>query len=138
MLQGRALSCWYAPEDMALRDALETHLDELRRAGVLHAIDDDYRWADVVVLLVSAAFLACEASGGDEMARILAGHEGGWVRVIPVLVNDVDCSDAPFAHLPLLPVDARCWTAPVTAWNDRDQALASVARAIRAAFDSPG
>lgn len=137
MLPGRALFCWYAQEDLPLRAALDPHLVQLRREGFVETIDEDLHWADVVLVLVSKAFLASAESCGEAMDRLLARHHAGFARVIAVLVQDVDCGGTRFEDLPLFPLDAHARPAPVSAWDDRDQALASVARGIRAAFLGP-
>ena len=61
------------------------------------------------------------------MKRAIARQEAGEARVIPLLVRPVDWKDAPFAHLQVLPTDAR----PLSIWQDQDTALTDVVAGIR-------
>ena len=107
--------CSYAHEDEAWRQKLETHLSLLRRQGLVslwhdrlitagtdraHAIDTHLETASVIVLLVSADFLASDYCYGIEMKRAITRQEAGEARVVPILVRPADWKDAPFAHLP--------------------------------------
>jgi tetratricopeptide (TPR) repeat protein len=132
----------YAHEDKALRAELEKHLSLLRRLGVIsgwhdrriapgtdwaQAIDEHLERAAVILLLVSADFLASDYCYGIEMQRALVRHQANEARVIPILLRSVDWHGAPFAHLQALPTDAR----PITTWRNRDAAFTDVAAGIR-------
>ena len=91
------------------------------------AIDEHLNRADVVLLLVSADFLASDYCYDREMTRALERDDAGDARVIPVILRSVDWHGAQFAKLQALPKDAR----PVTSWPDRDEAFTDVARGIR-------
>ena len=54
-------------------------------------------------------------------------HEAGETTVVPILVRHCDWGAAPFGKVQGLPEDAY----PVTAFEDRDEAWASVATALR-------
>lgn len=132
----------YAHEDEPLRDELQGHLGILQRRGVLDAwydrdilpstdwadqIDRRLQSADIVLLLVSADFIASDYIWGRELQVALSRHASGEAAVIPVLVRAVDIEDAPFAHLQGLPTDLR----PVTSWTNRDEAWTNVAKGVR-------
>ena len=132
----------YSHVDENLRNSLEKHLSALRRTGVIDEwhdrritagsewkdrIDRSLDEADVVLLLISADFLASDYCYDVEMERALERHEAEEAVVIPVIVRPVDWSDAPFGKLQALPKDAR----PVTSWPDQDEALTDVAKGIR-------
>jgi hypothetical protein len=134
--------CSYAHEDEAWRQKLETHLSLLRRQGLVslwhdrlivpgtdwaHAIDTHLETASVILLLVSADFLASDYCYGIEMKRALERQEAGEARVIPILVRPADWKSAPFAQLQALPTDAK----PIVSWQNEDTALADVAAGIR-------
>ena len=136
----------YSHKDETLRDELQTHLSLLKRQSILHdwhdrqisagrewegAIDENQEAADVILLLVSADFLASDYCYDREMTRALEKHEAGEARVIPVIIRPVDWSGAPFSKLQALPKDAR----PVTSWPNRDEAWTDVARGIRKAVE---
>lgn len=132
----------YSHRDEALRDTLETHLSLLRRQGLVAVwhdrrisagaewesqIDRNLELADIILLLVSADFLASDYCYDVEMARALQRHEAGSAHVIPIVLRPCDWSDAPFSRLQALPRDAR----PVPLWDNIDAAWTDVARGIR-------
>lgn len=134
--------CSYAHEDEPWLRKLETHLSLLKRQGLIslwhnrlitpgtdweHALDTHLETASVILLLVSADFLASDYCYGIEMKRALARQEAGEARVVPILVRPTDWESAPFAHLHVLPTGAR----PLASWRDREKALADVAAGIR-------
>ena len=137
----------YAHEDEGLRDQLAKHLKLLQRQGVISAwhdrqIDAGDEWrleieqrlnhADVILLLISADFLASDFCWGVELARAMQRHEAREARVIPIILREVDWQGAPFGKLQALPKNAE----PVTNWSNQDQAFADVARGIRRAVES--
>ena len=137
----------YSHKDEALRDELETHLTLLRRQGVVRGwydrripagtewagqIDQHLEAADVILLLVSADFLASDYCYDKEMKRALERHGAGAARVIPVILRPCDWQSAPFWKLQALPKDGK----PVTTWKDRDEAFTDIARGIRGAAAS--
>lgn len=133
----------YAHRDEELRRELVTHLALLQRQGVIgvwhdrnidagtewkQAIDTHLETAHIILLLVSANFLASEYCYAIEMQRAMARHAEGTARVIPIILRAVDWSSAPFGKLQGLPQDVR----PITSWPNRDEAFAAVARGLRA------
>lgn len=136
----------YAHEDEALRDELAKHLKLLVRQGVIQTwydreitagsewagqIDQKMETAQIVLLLVSADFLASDYCYDIEMTRAIARHDAGQARVIPIIVREVDWQGAPFAKLQALPKNKE----PVTSWTNRDKAFAEIAREIRLAVE---
>src|SRR4051812_50229559 len=82
----------YSHKDEVLRDELETHLSLLKRQGVIRAwhdrriaactdwageIDQHLETAGIILLLVSADFLASDYCYEHEMKRALKRHEAG-------------------------------------------------------------
>jgi hypothetical protein len=132
----------YAHRDEALRMELEKHLSLLRRQGVIAgwhdrritagtewavAIDAHIERAQIILLLVSADFLASDYCYDVELRRALTRHEAGEARVIPIILRAVDWQGAPFGTLQALPQDGR----PITSWPNQDEAFLDVARGIR-------
>ena len=132
----------YAHKDETFRNKLETHLSLLRRQGLItiwhdrhilpgndwsQAIDEHLEQASVILLLISADFLASDYCYGLEMQRALERHQANEARVIPILLRPVDWNNAPFAHLQALPTGAK----PITSWRNRDAAFTDVAAGIR-------
>ncbi|MEH1800378.1 MAG: toll/interleukin-1 receptor domain-containing protein [Nostoc sp.] len=132
----------YSHKDEVLRDELATHLSMMKRQGVIeawhdreisagsewaNAIDDNLEIADIILLLVSANFLASDYCYDKEMTRAMERHETREARVIPIILKPTDWNGAPFGKLQALPKNAK----PVTTWQDQDEAFLNVAQGIR-------
>lgn len=133
----------YSHRDEDLRNELVKHLGLLQRQGIIsvwhdrkidagtewkQAIDTHLQTASVILLLISADFLASDYCYELEMQRAMERHDAGEARVIPVILRAVDWHSAPFGKLQALPVDGK----PVTSWSNRDEAFMQVAQGIRA------
>jgi len=129
-----------------LRDELAKHLSHLKRQRVISAwhdrmigageewkgeIDKNLEEAQVILLLISASFMASDYCHDIEMKRAMERHDAGTARVIPVILRSVDWRNSPFARLQVLPKDGK----PVTLWSDRDEAFTDVAKGIRQAVE---
>ena len=132
----------YSSRDESLRKELDTHLALLKREGVLETwtfrqIDagDDWRAridaqmeaADIILLLVSADFIASDYCWNVEMKRALQRHREGEARVVPIIIRECDWTSAPFAGIQAVPSGAK----PVASWRPRDKAWANVVDAVR-------
>ena len=136
----------YAHEDEDLRNKLEKHLSILKRQGVITGwhdrkisagkewegeIDTHLNTARVILLLISADFIASDYCWDVEVKRAMERHEAGEARVIPVILRPCLWKRAPFGKLQALPKDAE----PVARWDDTDEAFLSVAQGIAAAVE---
>jgi hypothetical protein len=92
-------------------------------------IDDRLERARVVLLLVSADFVASDYCYDIETKRALERLARGEIMVIPIILRPTDWAGAPFARLQALPRDAK----PVTKWENRDDAWLDVVHGLRAA-----
>lgn len=135
----------YAHEDMQLRHALDAHLDLLEREGLVApwfdgritpgaewsaAIEQNLRASDIVVFLISPAFLASQYIAEVEMRIALELHRARKACLLPVLVAPVaDFASLPLGQLQALPSGAL----PITQWQDRVRALDDVVHGIRRA-----
>jgi hypothetical protein len=81
----------------------------------------------VILLLISADFLASDYCYGIEMKRALARAQNKEAYVVPIILRPVDWAGTPFAHLQALPTNAK----PITTWSNQDEAFADVAAGIR-------
>jgi len=132
----------YSHKDEKLLKKLETHLSLLRRDKVISiwhdrrigagtewagAIDEHLNSARMILLLVSADFLASDYCHDVEMERALERHEAGEARVIPIILRPVDWTGARFGKLQGFPKDAK----PVTTWKRTDDAFLDIAMGIR-------
>jgi hypothetical protein len=132
----------YSHRDEVLRDDLAKHLHLLERQGIITrwhdrcitggtewagSIDEHLRTADIILLLVSADFLASDYCYDVEVRRAMERHEAREARIIPIILRAADWHSAPFGKLQALPKDGRA----VTSWSNQDEAFFDIARGIR-------
>ena len=142
------LFCSYSHVDEKFRAQLEKHLALLTQQDVIHVwhdrriepgadwkaeIDRNLEEADIVLLLVSADFMASQYCTGIEMTRALERQAHGSAHVVPILIRRCDLEGAPLAGLQWLPTGSK----PVKNWSDRDEAWTDVAKGIRRVVASP-
>lgn len=131
-----------SPKDKRLFDKLAIHLSALRRqhlidewydsaisagSNITQVIEAHLRTADIIVLLISAEFLASERCYELEMQRALELSTAGAARLIPVILSPTDWEALPLAHYSPLPAGG----IPVSLKRNIDAALSEVARGIR-------
>lgn len=134
--------CSYAHKDAKYRGELEIFLANLRMQGLVHIwhdrlikpgtdwardIDRNLDHADVILLLVSADFMASQYCMGIELKQALERSEMGSARVVPILIRECDLAGARFGKLQWLPTGSK----PVKKWTDRDSAWTDVAKGVR-------
>ncbi|MBV9155985.1 MAG: toll/interleukin-1 receptor domain-containing protein [Acidobacteriaceae bacterium] len=132
----------YAHSDESLCEELQKHLTALKRSGLIsdwydRKIEPGSEWgaqiheamerASIILLLISADFLASKYIFEVELPFALGRHQSGRAKVIPVLLRPVEWRDLPFAKLQVLPSEAR----PVTLWPNRDEAFSDIAGRLR-------
>ena len=138
--------CSYAREDKASLRKLEKALSQLKQQGLIttwndrlipagtnqaQAIDTHLETASVILLLISADFLASDYHYGIEMRRALERQNHGEACVIPVILRPCDWKGAPFGKLQALPTDAR----PIAKWDNHDEAFLDVVMGMRKAIE---
>ncbi|KYG06340.1 hypothetical protein BE21_35385 [Sorangium cellulosum] len=136
----------YAPADRPHLEALEAHLAALKRQGLVStwhrgrigagavrdaSIAAELSAAEVVLLLVSEAFLASDSCYERELGAALERHRRGEARVVPILVRACDREGTALADLEALPRDGGA----VTSWANPDEAWRDVVRGVRAAVE---
>src|SRR6516162_4763084 len=104
----------YAHRDEDLRDELAKHLRLLERQGIIGGwhdrrmlpgcewageIDTRVQTAHIILLLVSADFLASDYCYDIEVKQAMARHGAGATRVIPIILRPVDWHSAPFGKI---------------------------------------
>ena len=132
----------YSHADHELRNKLEEHLSPLKYTGKITIWQDQEippgtNWedqinthlneADLILLLISASFIASKYCWNKEVQTALQRHKAGKVRVIPIILRRVSWQDTPLGQLQALPTEAK----PITQWNDLDDALDDVVQGIR-------
>jgi hypothetical protein len=133
----------YSHDDEQFRDQLEKHLSMLKHQGLIEpwhdrritagsAIDeeisDSLEQADIILLLVSASFIASAYCYSLEMKRAMERHQAGTAVVIPVIVRTCDWHTAPFGKLLAVPKDGKA----IDLWANFDEAYTDVTKQIRA------
>jgi WD40 repeat protein len=133
----------YADTDEDLRSELDKHLSLSRCKRLIapwhrrlitagqnwtRALDQHLNTASVILLLISADFVASDYCYGTEMQRAMERHNAGDARVLPILLRPVDWQSAPFGKLQMLPSNGK----PITEWHNRDAAFADIVQGIRA------
>jgi uncharacterized protein YjbI with pentapeptide repeats len=136
--------CSYSRKDEEYANDLRDSLRGLERQGLIEwwhdreivpgwewneAIDKHLRTADIVLFLVSRAFMASDYVYEQEISRAVERHERGEARVIPVIVRPADWEWSTLGKLQALPKDAK----PITTWPDRDEAWLDVVKGVRRA-----
>jgi internalin A len=137
----------YSHKDEELRDRLEVHLKLLQRQGFVSSwhdrkispgdkwkdvIDENFRTAGLILLLVSADFIASDYCYETEMKKALERETQRQALVVPIILRACNWEGAPFAHLQLLPKDAK----PVTGWQNQDEAWTDVAMGLQRAIEN--
>ncbi len=132
----------YSHKDEALRKKLATHLALMKRECLIsgwtdrcitagsewrNQIDEHVRSAGMILLLISADFVASDYCYEIEMKVALERHERGEAIVVPIILKPVDWTSAPFAKLQALPRDNRA----VTQWRNQDEAFTVIAKGLR-------
>lgn len=145
-MQMASLFFSYSHKDEDLRNELETHLALLKRQGRIttwhdrriaagseidSAIAAELESAQVVLLLVSAHFLASSYCYEREMERALERHSNGSAIVIPVILHPCDWHSAPFGSLRATPPDGK----PVSMFANTHEAFALITKNIREALE---
>lgn len=135
----------YSHADEGLRRELDMHLSVLQQQGIVGswhdrmigagaewegAINSQLDHARVILLLISANFLASPYCYDVEMKRALQRHEERDALVIPVILRAVALQGTPFSKLQALPKDAK----PIMTWPDRDSAFVDVVEGLRIAI----
>jgi hypothetical protein len=136
----------YAHEDESLRDELAKHLKLLERQGIIkswhdrnitageewkNAINANLESSEIILLLISADFLASDYCYDIEMKTALERHDRNEARVIPIILRSVDWHRSPFGKLAALPTDGK----PITSWPNQDEAFTDVVKGLRKVID---
>ncbi|MGH9619389.1 MAG: toll/interleukin-1 receptor domain-containing protein [Bryobacteraceae bacterium] len=131
-----------------MKDELDAHLSALKHSGMIeiwndrkigpgdewkNQIDKRLTEANIILLLISADFLASDFCYRVETRNALDRHGRGEAIVVPVVLRDVDFRGLSIASLQMLPQDA----VPVTSnkWTSRDEAWKNVAEGIRESIE---
>jgi hypothetical protein len=138
----------YSRKDRDLLDVFNTHLAGLVNTGqivVWHdrdieagsewepAIQHQLNTANIIILLISANFIASKYCYSNELKRAIERHDIGEAQVIPVILKPClwNLPKIPFSKLNVLPNNAL----PVTKWDDLEEAFTLVVEHIAKIVD---
>jgi hypothetical protein len=131
----------YSHEDEELMTLVRKHLVVYDRQGLIRkwwdrkltggkevdrSIRQELATSDIILLFVSAHFLASDYCYDVEMKQALKQHAEGRSVVVPVILRSCGWRAAPIGSLLALPRDGR----PLTLWPDRDEAANNVADGV--------
>jgi hypothetical protein len=131
----------YAREDRHMVRRLKEHLSWQERRGVITLCDDGdigagvereseinkrLEEAQVILLLISASFLASDYCWRVGIRDAIKRHEGKHARVIPVILRDVAWDGPPLDKLQSLPDGVK----PITSWKPPDKGYKNVADGV--------
>jgi hypothetical protein len=138
----------YSHRDEDIKSELDIHFSPLKRSGKVQVWNDrdisageewnaeimkELEEANIILLLVSANFIASNYIWEKELSRAMQRHERGEARVIPIFAKECVFEDMPFAKLQGLPKNAK----PIATFTDRDVAYTEIVKAIRNLIDKP-
>jgi len=137
----------YSHRDEALKEQLAEHLAILRREGLIDvwsdrpiavgsewqsSLQDRLDTSEMVLLLVSADFLASDFFQDATFERLLERHQQEETRLIPIVLRPCLWQESPLMNFQVLPRDAR----PVTEWRDVDRAFSNIVQGLRRVAES--
>ena len=147
LMNTKSLFISYSHKDEPFREDLETHLKLLQRQGKISVwhdrkigagrewsgeIDQNLETANIIILLISADFIASDYCWEKELSRALERHESGNAIVIPIMIRPCDRQETPFNKLQGLPKDMK----PLSEWENKDAGWTDVAKGLRSVADT--
>jgi len=133
--------CSYSHQDENFKETLKTHLKILERNKIISSWDDrrispgdnweeeiniNLEKAKIILLLVSADFLASDYCYDTETIYALDKESRGEAKVIPIIVRPCAWTQAQFKYLQALPTNGQA----ITLWKNEDEAWTIVAEGI--------
>lgn len=131
----------YSHRDEKLKDEFIKHLAALSRSQLISVWNDralhggqdwddkiklELAQADIILLLISADFIASEYIWKVELAYAIERHNQKKAKVIPIFLRRVFFEGMPFEHLQGYPKDA----VPVTEYEDPDKAFYEITKGL--------
>ncbi|MBV8673376.1 MAG: toll/interleukin-1 receptor domain-containing protein [Acidobacteriaceae bacterium] len=132
----------YSHRDEDLCEKFLVHLSQLKRDGLIEpwhdrritagsewagAIDDHLNSAHIIILLVSADFLASDYCNDIEMTRALERSRKGEAHVVAAILKPCDWETSRFAKLQALPKGGK----PVVDWPTPDHGFLDAVKGLR-------
>lgn len=137
----------YSHKDEDVKNKIDTHLSSLKRSEKIETwndvkIEPGSNWdekikkeldvADIILLLISANFIASDYIWNTEIKKAIERDEKKEAVVIPIFCKTCDYKDMPFAKLQGLPFGAKS----LNEFNDIDVGLTEIATGIGKIIDN--
>jgi cellulose biosynthesis protein BcsQ len=135
----------YSSEEGEMLTELKRHLGVLKQQRMIEVVgsisvdqrkrpwkgDEKNAWehAEIILLLISASYLASDFLFGAEAKQALERHARGEAIIIPVILKPALWEETFLAKSQVLPSPGKA----VASWADQDEAFVQVARGIREA-----
>lgn len=132
----------YSHQDEELKDQFLEHLSSLKNSGKIsewndrkitpgdkwkNEIDENLKDSDIVVFLISSAFMSSNYCVNIEAKTAIEMHSEEQAVLIPVVVRAADWEDSELSKFQALPKDAK----PISSWEVRDEGWLDVVRGIK-------
>jgi len=137
----------YAHADEDAKKELDTQLAPLKRSGKIETWNDreliagqewdeviitELNQSDIILLLISADFIASQYIWDKELATAMKRHEEGTAHVVPIIIKNCLWQEMPFAKLQALPKNAK----PVASYDQQEDAYTEIAVSINKLVNS--
>lgn len=139
----------YSRENSDLRLRLDKHLSGLKRRKYINTwfdgliepgsewekeIDSELSRADIILLLISADFIASDYCFDVEMKKAISRHEKGDAVIIPIILHPCDWSELPFSKIQGLPQNGKAVSSDY--WTSSEVAFSEIAKSIKSIVDN--
>lgn len=126
-------------------EPIQQHLRSVQNLGAIDPFEDSQirlgdEWdrvirrklseADIIVLIVTPAFLASTYCTSVEVQEAMDQHGKGQVRVVPIIADYCNWEEMPFRILEALPKDKNGKIKPLADWRNKNEPLAAAAKKI--------
>jgi hypothetical protein len=137
----------YAHADEDMKTELDKQLAPLKRSGKIETWNDrqlvagqewdeviitELNQSEIILLLISADFIASQYIWDKELATAMKRHEAGTAHVVPIIIKNCLWQEMPFAKLQALPQNAK----PVAAYDLKEDAYTEIAVSINKLVNS--
>jgi len=143
----------YAHADITYQKELVKRLKPLKRKGEIilwhdGAIKTGEEWdsaikqhledADIIIIMLSADFIASDYIYEHELPRIVERRRNGEIQLIPIVARSITLDDTGIEMYQCLPQDEYRRLKPIVEWDDRaiDKVWVQIDKKIRGVIDS--
>lgn len=137
---GLKLFIAYSHRDIEYKQQLDAHLSSLKRNKIIETWTDreilpgqdwaneiraNLEYADIILLLISADFLASDYGYSAEMYEALERHKKGELLIVPIVLRPCDWSGTLFSDIQFLNIR------PISTFDNKDEAYSNIITNLR-------